>query len=87
MDQNWLLSFREKLDQYYSWPSLYMFKFIVPIGKEKEVSALFPQQPPTEKLSKNGNYVSVTVQMTMPSSEAVMDVYVRAAEIEGLIAL
>lgn len=79
--------FREKLDQHYHWPSLYMFKFIVPKGKEKEVKQLFPLHLSTQKSSKNGNYVSVTIQMMMPSSNAVIDVYVTASQVEGLIAL
>jgi uncharacterized protein len=87
MDQEWLKSFREKLDQHYAWPSLYMFKFIVPAGSEEAVKKLFPKHTPSEKHSKKGNYTSVTVQMMMPSSEAVVSVYERAASIEGLIAL
>jgi putative lipoic acid-binding regulatory protein len=87
MDQNWLNSFREKLDQHHVWPSLYMFKFVVPTGKENEVKQLFPNHTVTEKLSKKGNYTSVTIQMMMPSSDAVIDVYVRASSIEGIMAL
>jgi putative lipoic acid-binding regulatory protein len=87
MDQDWINSFREKLDQHYAWPALYIFKFIVPAGKEEAVKNLFPNHSASEKPSKNGNYISVTVQMMMPSSEAVIKVYVSASSIEGLIAL
>lgn len=87
MDNTWIASFREKLDQHYSWPSLYIFKFIVPTSKEDEVKKLFPHHTTTAKLSKQGNYTSITVQMMMPSSEAVIDVYVRASRIEGIVAL
>lgn len=64
-----------------------MFKFIVPAGKEDDVKKLFPMHTSTEKMSEKGNYVSVTIQMMMPSSEAVIDVYNQASSIEGLIAL
>ena len=87
MDKQWLISFREKLDEHYAWPSLYIFKFIVPTGKEQQVKKLFPQHEITEKLSKQGNYTSVTVQMMMPSSDAVIAIYEEASAIEGLIAL
>ena len=87
MDQESINSFREKLDKHYAWPSVYLFKFIVPTGKEEEVKKLFPLHNTSEKLSKNGKYTSISVQMMMPSSDAVIDVYIRAAEIEGLIAL
>jgi putative lipoic acid-binding regulatory protein len=87
MDKQWMSSFREKLDQHYAWPSLYIFKFIVPRGKEAEVKSLFPLHQTTEKLSKQGNYTSITVQMMMNSSDAVVDIYEQASMIEGLIAL
>jgi putative lipoic acid-binding regulatory protein len=87
MDQEWLKSFREKLDQHYAWPSLYMFKFIVPAGQEDAVKKLFPKHVASEKRSNRGRYTSVTVQMMMPSSDAVVSVYVQASAIDGLIAL
>jgi uncharacterized protein len=87
MSPSWFESFREKLDQYHSWPSLYMFKFIVPAGKEDEVRKLFPLHTTSEKKSKNGNYISLTFQMMMPSGEHVIRVYQQASSIEGIIAL
>jgi hypothetical protein len=87
MEGNWSESLREKLDQHYSWPSLYTFKFIVPKGKEQEVKNLFPNHEASERQSKNGNYTSVTLNMMMSSSDAVIDVYQKASSIEGLIAL
>ena len=87
MDQNWIDSFREKLDQHYAWPSLYVFKFIVPTGKEGEVKQLFPLHAAVEKLSKQGNYKSITVEMMMLSGEAVLDIYIQASKIEGIVAL
>jgi putative lipoic acid-binding regulatory protein len=80
-------SFRLKLEQHYSWPSLYMFKFIVPKGKEPEVKNLFPTHEVTEKASSQGNYTSITVQIMAPSSDVVIEIYQKAATIEGLIAL
>jgi uncharacterized protein len=87
MDKEWIESFRQKLDQHYGWPSLYIFKFIVPKGKEDDLKKLFPQHTSVEKFSKQGNYASITVQMMMPSSQAVIDIYIQASVIEGLIAL
>jgi putative lipoic acid-binding regulatory protein len=87
MDENWLNSFKEKLDSHYAWPSLYTFKFIVPKGKEEAVRELFPMHNPSERASKNGNYISFTIQMMMPSTEAVIAIYQSASSIEGIIAL
>jgi uncharacterized protein len=87
MEKTWADSFREKLDHHYQWPALYIFKFIVPSGKEPDVRNLFPLHTASEKLSANGKYTSVTFEMMMPSAEAVVTVYERATKIEGLIAL
>lgn len=88
MDRQWVESFQEKLDNHYIWPSVYLFKFIVPTGREEEVKGLFPEKhPATEKQSKQGNYTSVSVQIMMPSSAAVIDIYERASKIEGIVAL
>jgi uncharacterized protein len=87
MNEEWIQSFKEKLDQFYAWPSLYTFKFIVPKGKEEEVVRIFPRHQPTTKPSKNGNYTSITFQLMMPSAEAVIDIYRSASAIEGIIAL
>lgn len=87
MDQEWTNNFRVKLDEHYSWPALYIFKFIVPAGKQDELKNIFPLHTSTDKLSTQGNYVSVTFNMMMPSSESVIEVYEKASAIEGLIAL
>jgi len=87
MDEQWRTSFREKLDQHYAWPSLYIFKFIVPAGREQEVKDLFPLHDSSEKQSRQGNYTSVTIQMMMPSSDSVIRIYEQASSIPGLIAL
>ena len=87
MDPNWLTNFGEKLESHYAWPALYTFKFIVPTGREKEVKHLFPNHTTMERLSKNGKYTSITLNMMMPSSQAVIEVYQAASVIEGIIAL
>ena len=88
MNPQWLNSFKEKLDKFYAWPSLYTFKFIVPIGKQEELRQLFPlHTTATEKSSQNGKYVSLTYHMMMPSGESVVEVYKKAAAIEGIVAL
>jgi putative lipoic acid-binding regulatory protein len=88
MDPNWLNSFREKLDNFYAWPSLYTFKFIVPFDKREDLQRLFPlHTTATEKASEKGKYVSLTYQMMMPSSESVIEVYRKVEGIEGIVAL
>lgn len=88
MDDTGYDAFREKLDQHYAWPALYTFKFIVPASRKEALRQLFPLHvTSTEKQSEKGNYVSLTYQMMMPSSEAVISVYKKVAVIEGIVAL
>lgn len=87
MDQKWIDNFRIKLDQHHSWPSLYIFKFIVPQGKEDELKSLFPNHTFTQKNSTQGRYSSLTMQIMASSSDSVIEVYQKAAVVEGLIAL
>jgi len=79
--------FKEKLEGTHKFPTLYMFKFIVPEAKAAEVKALFPMNEVAAKPSSKGTYVSITAKTMMPSSDAVMGVYEKAHKIEGIIAL
>jgi hypothetical protein len=87
MDEVRKQSFRESLEQHYSWPALYTFKFIVPRGKEEELRVLFPRHEISEKESAGGKYISLTIRMMVNSSEAVILVYERVQNIEGIISL
>jgi len=88
MDEQRLTSFREKLDNFYAWPTLYTFKFIVPNDKREELRQLFPlHTTTTERTSEKGKYVSLTYEMMMPSSNSVIEVYKRVEKIEGIVAL
>ncbi len=87
-DPQWFDAFREKLDRFYAWPSLYTFKFIVPADRHEALRKLFPMHTTaTGRTSEKGRYISLTYQMMMPSGESVIDVYKKASVIEGLVAL
>ncbi len=81
-------SFKQRLDGYYDWPCGYLFKFIAPRHQLDAVIALFEDQVPVRtRDSRKGNYVSVTAELEMADSEAVLDLYRRAAEIDGVLPL
>ena len=77
---------REQLEQM-AWPAIYPFKFIVPIDKLEVTLNLFEKQDTTTKISRKGNYVSVTAKPFMYSSEHVIEKYKEANLIDGLLAL
>ena len=80
-------AFKEKLDNEYSWPATYMFKFVVPTATSIEVTALFPKDSLDTKPSKNGKYLALTMKRLVNSSAEVVEVYKSVSSIKGLIAL
>lgn len=82
-----LASLKEQLESQTDFPTLYMFKFIVPIGREDEVASLLPHNEAVLKKSTKGNYASVTIKAMMPNSESIIAIYERASSIEGIISL
>ena len=87
MDNKIYANLKQKLDEQFAWPMLYMFKFIVPEANKAKVISLFKKHDVSSRNSKNGNYVSLTIRMFMMSSEDVIDVYKKASTIDGIIAL
>lgn len=82
-----LESLKAKLDEQSSFPSLYMFKFIVPKEKLNEVKMLFPMHDVSTKPSSKGAYVSLTAKVMAKSSDEIISVYKEAWKIEGIISL
>jgi len=80
-------TFKERLDKNHEWPTVYMFKFIVPSDQEKEVTKLFPRNEFKFKHSKTGKYTSVTAKILARSSDEIIEIYQKAHLIEGMIAL
>ncbi len=82
---------REALNQNHKWPSVYMFKFIVPSDNEKiaQVEALFNSKTAEVRMnqSKTGKFTSITAKEVMTSADAVLEYYEKASKIEGLISL
>ncbi|WP_113923289.1 DUF493 family protein [Cognataquiflexum aquatile] len=80
-------AFKDKLEAQTTFPTLYMFKFIVPNGRESQVAALLPNNKMTLKHSSQGKYVSATIKALMPNSDSILDIYEKASKIEGVISL
>ncbi|OJJ14830.1 hypothetical protein BKI52_40440 [marine bacterium AO1-C] len=83
-------SLRTKLEDVHSYPTMYMFKFIVPsLGdKVEKVSALFDKEANiTSRQSSKGKFTSVTVKVVMLSSDEIIQKYKEVAKIEGVMML
>ena len=75
-----------------SWPTIYLFKFIVPTQDEKikGIENIFDNLGAVinTKQSKKGNYTSVSVNVRMQNPDAVIDKYKEVGnKIEGVISL
>ncbi len=86
-DQTWWLNFQSLLDDQMEWPSEYLFKFIVPHVGVEALKAVFGKVEIHERLSRKGNYISITTRMEMHSSDEVIAIYKAAGAIDGVISL
>tara|TARA_B100000767_G_C19729769_1_gene521099 strand:- start:1019 stop:1285 length:267 start_codon:yes stop_codon:yes gene_type:complete len=84
-------NFKKLLDENYSWPCLYMFKFICPAKNENiaHLESLFNSDSSEViiRQSAKGNFVSVTAKEMMLSPEKVIERYKEVESIPGLLSL
>ncbi len=82
---------REQLKEDTSWPSEYLYKFIVPSSSEKiaEIEAVFNNTDAkiNTRDSSKGTYTSVSIKVTLDSPDAVIEKYLQVSEVEGVISL
>ncbi len=80
-------AFRQKLEESHVFPTLYMFKFIVPNDKEEAIKSIFPKNELLLKPSSGGKYISATAKIMVSSADHIIDIYKEAKKIEGIISL
>ncbi len=83
---------KEQLYDTATWPSEYLYKFIVTTDSQKitQIESLFDNLGAviTTTESKNGKYTSVSINVLMKNPEAVIEKYKDVAEkVEGVISL
>lgn len=79
--------FRELLDQTYSWPDYYEFKFIVKHDEKHTVLAILVGYHITENPSKKGNYVAISARKLITCTDEVIEIYEVISTIKGVISL
>ena len=95
MDQN-------KSDEFYSrlkeqlldnstWPSNYLYKFIVPTDADKieQINTIFDNTGAVieSKKSKKGTYTSISITVNMKDPDEVIKKYKEVSAVEGVISL
>jgi uncharacterized protein len=90
MTENDLERLKSKLEETTTFPSVYMFKLIVPSENRSIalVENIFGEEADIlTKESGQGKYTSITAKQVVISVEEIIDVYRRAAAIKGVIFL
>ncbi|MGY6561912.1 MAG: DUF493 family protein [Luteibaculaceae bacterium] len=81
---------RAQLDKLHTYPTLFLFKFVVPNHQEKVygITAIFPEaESITYNESKNGKYVAISIKEVVSHTEEVIAKYRLISKIEGVISL
>ena len=82
---------KKKLKQDTTFPSKYLFKFIVPTDEKKiqQVEDLFNYEGAviTKTTSKTGKYTSVSIHVIMKKADHIIIKYMEAEKIEGILSL
>ena len=80
-------NFKNRLDEIHTWPSSYLFKFVVPEAKKGELLSVMPTGMVRERSSASQKYVSISLTAKMESADEVVAVYKQVAHIEGIVTL
>ena len=89
-DKERLDKLRAQLNEFHQWPSMYMFKFVIPSDESKiaKLNGIFGESAEIrQRLSKNGKYTSMTIRAMMLNADMIFDKYKDASKIEGIISL
>lgn len=82
---------KNSLEETTSFPTSYMFKFIIPTDKNKfnQIENIFNNLGAVikSKLSKTEKYTSLTILVNMNSSDEIIKKYKEVGIVEGVISL
>lgn len=85
------IKLKNRLEETTKFPSDYLFKFIVPSKENQveEVESLFDNIGAVinTKKSKTGKYVSVSIVLNVENADSVIEYYLKAEKIKGIISL
>jgi putative lipoic acid-binding regulatory protein len=86
-DSNEYSVFKQQLEDHHTYPTLYLFKFIVPKEELENLKSLFPDLSFEIKPSKKGKYISASFKISVDSSDSIIEIYQKANTIKGIISL
>lgn len=85
------VTFKEKLQEIHTFPTDYLFKFILPSEQSNiaKVHAIFENANTNLSIrdSKNGKYLSITIKVAVSDADDVIIYYRQVAAIDGVVML
>ena len=82
---------REELLKTSSWPTDYLYKFIVPTDQEKidQIQGIFDNTGAVieSKKSRKGKYTSISITVNLESPDEVIRKYKEVGQVKGVISL
>lgn len=89
--EEFYIRLKGELEESTSWPSSYLYKFIVPTDSEKieKIETTFDNLGAVIEThsSKTGKYTSVSIEVVMKDADHVIEKYQELSTIEGIISL
>ncbi len=90
-EEDFYKKLKSSLNETTKFPTKYLYKFIIPTGKEKfgEIESIFNNLGAVinSKASKNGKYTSLSILVNMKSADDVIAKYKEVSKVEGVISL
>ena len=90
MKEEFYSNLKQKLEEQHEFPTLYLFKFIIPADNHKLalVESLFGTEAQvTTRQSSSNKFVSISAKEVMITADSIIEVYKEAEKIEGIISL
>jgi putative lipoic acid-binding regulatory protein len=89
--EEFYIRLKDELANTATWPSIYLYKFIVPTDSAKilQVEDAFNNMGAIieTQQSKTGKYTSISINVSMENPDAVVAKYIEVSGIEGIISL
>jgi putative lipoic acid-binding regulatory protein len=79
---------KKLLDQEYTWPAYYPFRFITKKDQKDELLRIFPKDHPVVfRPSRKGNYLGIHIDYMASSSDEVILIYEKMTKLTGVMSL
>ncbi|WP_445384848.1 DUF493 family protein [Robiginitalea sp. IMCC44478] len=82
---------REELQKSTTWPSNYLYKFIIPTDPERieQIGSIFNNTGAVieSKKSRNGKYTSLSIMVHLENPDQVIEKYREVGKVKGVISL